>query len=148
MIFFLFFSTLYVQIHPQLCLPKGLSFKTQWDSRQPKFHSFIVTREDGSRSYGSALVFYEEVTAKSILETMQTLFKMHQANTAVTFCLDSPDPVRKIMGDRREKQGSFDASRDKLYVSKCISVVTPLPFVRYVMFLFNFFLGCLGMYFQ
>ncbi|GFR82162.1 DENN domain-containing protein 5A [Elysia marginata] len=113
-----------------LCLPKGLSFKTQWDSRQPKFHSFLITREDGSRSYGSALLFYEEVTSKSVLETMQTLFKMHQANTAVTFCLDSPEPVRKIMGDRREKQSSFDASRDKLYVSKCISLITPLPFVR------------------
>ncbi|KAK3766868.1 hypothetical protein RRG08_052011 [Elysia crispata] len=113
-----------------LCLPKGLSFKTQWDSRQPKFHSFLITREDGSRSYGSALVFYEEVTSKSVLETMQTLFKMHQANTAVTFCLDSPEPGRKIMGSHREKQASFDASRDKLFVSKCISLITPLPFVR------------------
>ncbi|KAG7468539.1 hypothetical protein MATL_G00143560 [Megalops atlanticus] len=43
-----------------LCMPKGLSFRTQADSREPQFHSFIITREDGSRSYGFALTFYEE----------------------------------------------------------------------------------------
>ncbi|BFZ25149.1 hypothetical protein BsWGS_28188 [Bradybaena similaris] len=113
-----------------LCLPRGLSFRTQWDSRQPKFHSFIITREDGSRCFGSALVFYEEVTSKSVLDTMQTLYVMHQANTAVAFSLDSPEPVKRILSERKEKQNSFDASRDKLYVSKCICLVTPQPFVR------------------
>lgn len=113
-----------------LCLPRGLSFKTQWDSRHPKFHSFTITREDGSRSYGSALVFYEEVTTKSVLDTMQTLHAMHQANTAVKFSIDSPEPVKKIMTERKDKQSSFVASHDKLYVSKCICLVTPFPFVR------------------
>ncbi|XP_005108265.1 DENN domain-containing protein 5B isoform X2 [Aplysia californica] len=113
-----------------LCLPRGLSFKTQRDSRQPKFHSFLITREDGSRSYGSALVFYEEVSTKAVVDTMQTLYVMHQANTVVKFSLDSPEPVKKILSDRKEKQGSFDANRDRLYVSKCICLVTPLPFVR------------------
>lgn len=123
-------KTNFTYIFSQLCLPRGLSFKTQWDSRQVKFQSFIITREDGSRSFGSALVFYEEVTNKSVLDTMQTLYVMHQANTAVTFSLDSPEPVRRILSDRKEKQGCFDASRDKLYVSKCICLITPVPFVR------------------
>jgi hypothetical protein len=33
-------------------MPKGLSFRTQADSREPQFHSFLITREDGSRTYG------------------------------------------------------------------------------------------------
>ncbi|XP_013061457.1 DENN domain-containing protein 5A-like isoform X2 [Biomphalaria glabrata] len=113
-----------------LCLPRGLSFKTQWDSRQPKFHSFVITRENGSKAYGSALIFYEEVMAKSVLDTMQTLHAMHQANVAVKFSLDSPEPVRRIMSERKSKQCPFDAVRDKLFVSKCICLVTPMPFVR------------------
>ncbi|KAI1882056.1 hypothetical protein AGOR_G00246760 [Albula goreensis] len=35
-----------------LCMPKGLSFRTQADDREPQFHSFLITREDGSRTYG------------------------------------------------------------------------------------------------
>ncbi|XP_059154011.1 DENN domain-containing protein 5B-like isoform X2 [Physella acuta] len=113
-----------------LCLPRGLSFKTQKESRLPKFHSFIITREDGSKTYGSALVFYEEVTSKSVLDAMQTLHVMHQANTVVKFSINSPEPVRKMILPERKDKCLFDANRDKLYVTKCICLVTPLPFVR------------------
>uniref|UniRef100_A0A8C4SMB8 DENN domain containing 5A n=1 Tax=Erpetoichthys calabaricus TaxID=27687 RepID=A0A8C4SMB8_ERPCA len=51
-----------------LCMPKGT-----------QFHSFIITREDGSRTYGFSLTFYEEVTSKQICSAMQTLYHMHNA---------------------------------------------------------------------
>lgn len=120
----------------QLCLPCGLSFKTQRDKRQSSFHSFLITREDGSHSFGSALVFYEEVTSPEVCSAMQTLHTMHSADTLSSLPLftlgsgDSPEPVKKISDRRiREKVHGFDSSRDKLYVTKCICLVTSLPYM-------------------
>jgi hypothetical protein len=46
----------------QLCLPRGLRFCTQRDvPKDAEFHTFLLTREDGSRVDGCALVFYEKV---------------------------------------------------------------------------------------
>uniref|UniRef100_A0A8C7TX77 DENN/MADD domain containing 5A n=1 Tax=Oncorhynchus mykiss TaxID=8022 RepID=A0A8C7TX77_ONCMY len=87
-----------------LCMPKGLAFRTQADTREPQFHSFIITREDGSRTYGFALTFYEEVTSKQICSAMQTLYHMHN------------------------RFNSYDISRDTLYVSKCICLIAPMAF--------------------
>uniref|UniRef100_A0A8C1YMK1 DENN/MADD domain containing 5A n=1 Tax=Cyprinus carpio TaxID=7962 RepID=A0A8C1YMK1_CYPCA len=89
-----------------LCMPKGLSFRTQTDIREPQFHSFIITREDGSRTYGFALTFFEEVTSKQICSAMQTLYHMHN------------------------RFNSYDISRDTLYVSKCICLITPMGFAH------------------
>uniref|UniRef100_A0A673FW18 DENN domain-containing protein 5A-like n=1 Tax=Sinocyclocheilus rhinocerous TaxID=307959 RepID=A0A673FW18_9TELE len=89
-----------------LCMPKGLSFRTQTDIRKPQFHSFIITREDGSRTYGFALTFFEEVTSKQICSAMQTLYHMHN------------------------RFNSYDISRDTLYVSKCICLITPMAFAH------------------
>uniref|UniRef100_A0A3Q2QFA2 DENN domain containing 5A n=1 Tax=Fundulus heteroclitus TaxID=8078 RepID=A0A3Q2QFA2_FUNHE len=89
-----------------LCMPKGLSFRTQVDCREPQFHSFIITREDGSRTYGFALTFFEEVTSKQICSAMQTLYHMHN------------------------RFNSYDISRDTLYVSKCICLITPMAFAQ------------------
>ncbi|XP_032804974.1 DENN domain-containing protein 5B-like isoform X2 [Petromyzon marinus] len=65
-----------------LCMPRGLSFRTQADRRDPEFHSFLITREDGSRTYGFALTFFEEVRSEPIREAMQTLYAMHRAEQA------------------------------------------------------------------
>lgn len=57
----------------QLCLPAGLQFKTQKHCLEPKFHSFVVTRENASRYYGFSLIFYEEVRNRNICSAMHTL---------------------------------------------------------------------------
>lgn len=49
-----------------LCMPKGLTFCTQHQDRKPKFHSFVVTREDRTQVYGAALTFYELVTDEKL----------------------------------------------------------------------------------
>lgn len=119
----------------QLCMPNGLSFKTQRDPHPSHFDSFLITREDGTHCYGSALVFYEEVTSEEVCAAMQTLHTMHNAdsfNSSPHFQLkeDSPDPPRKITEMRtKDKSRGFNSSRDKLYVTKCICLVTSLPFM-------------------
>uniref|UniRef100_A0A7N6FBV7 DENN/MADD domain containing 5B n=1 Tax=Anabas testudineus TaxID=64144 RepID=A0A7N6FBV7_ANATE len=96
-----------------LCMPKGLSFRTQADQRRPQFHSFIITKEDGSRTYGFVHTFYEEVTSPQICSAMQTLYQMHNAEHA------SANPP-----------SSYDSSRDTLYVSKALCLITPMPFMH------------------
>uniref|UniRef100_A0A8C2FQY1 DENN/MADD domain containing 5B n=1 Tax=Cyprinus carpio TaxID=7962 RepID=A0A8C2FQY1_CYPCA len=106
-----------------LCMPKGLSFRTQRDSRTPQFHSFLITREDGSRTYGFVHTFYEEVTSPQICSAMQTLHQMHQ----------SPSSTSSSQGGRRSCGCSgegYDSVRDTLYVSKAMCLITPMPFMH------------------
>ena len=72
-------------------------------------------------------MFYEEVTNPKVLEAMIALHSMHKVTSLpVKFSIDSPEPCRKIV----TKQGSFDKDHDKLYISKCIALITSLPFVK------------------
>ncbi|KAF3832673.1 hypothetical protein F7725_026338 [Dissostichus mawsoni] len=128
-----------------LCMPKGLAFRTQVDSREPQFHSYIITREDGSRTYGFALTFFEEVTSKQICSAMQTLYHMHNAEQYdILHTPTSPlgleelrrphiSQTRPVLHaapaiSRLQRFNSYDISRDTLYVSKCICLITPMAF--------------------
>uniref|UniRef100_A0A8C1T1L1 DENN/MADD domain containing 5A n=1 Tax=Cyprinus carpio TaxID=7962 RepID=A0A8C1T1L1_CYPCA len=125
-----------------LCMPKGLSFRTQTDIREPQFHSFIITREDGSRTYGFALTFFEEVTSKQICSAMQTLYHMHNAEQYDILHTPptprSPEDTRSTPQQllaapslsRLQRFNSYDISRDTLYVSKCICLITPMGFAH------------------
>lgn len=57
----------------QMCLPHGLQFRTQKHPLEPKFHSFVITREDGKRMFGASYVFFEEMHNRKISSAMQTL---------------------------------------------------------------------------
>ncbi|XP_028426321.1 DENN domain-containing protein 5B isoform X2 [Perca flavescens] len=125
-----------------LCMPKGLSFRTQADQREPQFHSFIITREDGSRTYGFVHTFYEEVTSPQICSAMHTLYQMHNAEStpsssssssssmdSLASSLDEADsPAASASSSRRA--GGYDSSRDTLYVSKALCLIAPMPFMH------------------
>ncbi|KAG8438671.1 hypothetical protein GDO86_005020 [Hymenochirus boettgeri] len=121
-----------------LCMPKGLSFRTQSDNRDPEFHSFIITREDGSRTYGFVLTFFEEVTSKQICTAMQTLYQMHNAEQSGSVYASSSCSMDSLASSVDEvddsslakRYNSYDVTRDTLYVSKCICLITPLPFMQ------------------
>uniref|UniRef100_A0A8C5FWD8 DENN domain containing 5A n=1 Tax=Gadus morhua TaxID=8049 RepID=A0A8C5FWD8_GADMO len=118
-----------------LCMPKGLAFRTQVDTREPQFHSFIITREDGSRTYGFALTFFEEVTSKQICSAMQTLYHMHNAeqydilHTPAT-SPQGPEDAAAPAISRLQRFNSYDISRDTLFVSKCICLIAPMAFTQ------------------
>uniref|UniRef100_A0A8C9T9E4 DENN/MADD domain containing 5B n=1 Tax=Scleropages formosus TaxID=113540 RepID=A0A8C9T9E4_SCLFO len=114
-----------------LCMPKGLSFRTQADPREPCFHSFLITREDGSRTYGFVHTFYEEVTSPQICAAMQTLYQMHHAEHTPSGSVSSPGrgPARGVSPCGR-CSGAYDATRDTLYVSKALCLITPMPFMH------------------
>uniref|UniRef100_A0A671Y5C8 DENN/MADD domain containing 5B n=1 Tax=Sparus aurata TaxID=8175 RepID=A0A671Y5C8_SPAAU len=115
-----------------LCMPRGLSFRTQADRLDPQFHSFTMSFDDGTRSYGFVLTFYEEVTSAQIITAMQTLYQMHHVDMdSLVSSLDESD-VESLAGVSAclGCAGSFDPARDTLYVSKALCLFTPLPFLQ------------------
>ncbi|XP_066264613.1 DENN domain-containing protein 5B-like [Branchiostoma lanceolatum] len=118
-----------------LCLPKGLSFRIENEKRETRFHSFIITREDGSRTYGTSFTFYEKVVDKQICEAMQTLFAMHKAelsNRQSRTVFPLMDRTPPEIGDENERYvpRTYDITSDVLYVTKSICLITPLPFIQ------------------
>ncbi|XP_074554215.1 DENN domain-containing protein 5B isoform X2 [Halichoeres trimaculatus] len=133
-----------------LCMPKGLSFRTQAEPRDPQFHSFIITKEDGSRTYGFVHTFYEEVTSPQICSAMQTLYQMHNAENSspnppsssssssssssmdsLASSVDEADsPTSSSSSSSSRRQVGYDSSRDTLYVSKALCLITPMPFMH------------------
>uniref|UniRef100_A0A8C6X018 DENN/MADD domain containing 5B n=1 Tax=Neogobius melanostomus TaxID=47308 RepID=A0A8C6X018_9GOBI len=128
-----------------LCLPRGLSFRTR--PEPPHFHSFLITREDFTRTYGFALIFYEQVRSAQVCASMQTLLSLHHVQNQVqtevpgqtgsssasssssmdSLCssVEDPDPDSK----HAPPPGGYDFSVDPLYVSKALCLLAPLPFV-------------------
>ena len=61
-----------------LCFPRGLRFKRDDADRRIRFHTFVLTRDDGSRVYGANLIFHERVQDKGLLMAMSMLQQMHE----------------------------------------------------------------------
>ncbi|XP_063223946.1 DENN domain-containing protein 5B isoform X2 [Bacillus rossius redtenbacheri] len=135
-----------------LCLPQGVRFRTQKHALQPQFHSFIITREDGSRNYGFSYIFYEEIRNRKICSAVQTLQAMHL--TELSSCQLSGGGGGG--GPRRGRQGRlgghdshslprhfklsahqpaaaqsyYDVAKDTLFVTKSIALICQLPYVH------------------
>ncbi|XP_052808270.1 DENN domain-containing protein 5A-like isoform X3 [Mya arenaria] len=122
-----------------LCLPKGLSFRTERQCHKPQFHSFIITREDGSKLYGSSYIFFEEVTNVQICAAMQTLQHMYEAErgggliTSITSTQSLQEPLldhSPLLDDRDiDTTESYDIKTDRLYVTKSICLISQVQFV-------------------
>ncbi|XP_022243870.1 LOW QUALITY PROTEIN: DENN domain-containing protein 5B-like [Limulus polyphemus] len=137
-----------------LCHPRGLSFRTQKHTHGPLFHSFIITREDGTRTYGHTLTFYEEVRDRQICAAMQTLQAMHltelsSSKTQAALVINDSGSSHSLprsfkLGFRQHaaKDSLYDVIRDTLYVTKCICLITQLPIIlacrRYLEGLYSF----------
>ncbi len=111
----------------KLCLPQGVLFEKQ--EIKPKFHPFLITKENGSKIYGGALTFYELVDDYLICNAMQTLQTMYEAdmssigNGSSGHQADAPTQILL-----KKNLFSYNASRDKLYATKCICLLSQLPF--------------------
>ena len=102
----------------QLSMPEGLIFKKNLvDPNQTHFHSFVITRENGSQSFASVLTFYEQVQDPAMLSTLDALQRSFLQTRMVT--LNSAD-----------NESTFDPNTDKLYAPKCLCFVTFKPVVR------------------
>lgn len=126
-----------------LSLPQGLCFKTQKHKLDPKFHSFATTREDGKRCHGFSLVFYEEVRNQSICSAMHTLQAMFITELSSGQTPPSLRRIRenegngvskslprhfKIVNNSQSAQSYYDITKDKLFVTRAISLVCQTAF--------------------
>lgn len=138
-----------VNVSFQLSLPQGLTFKKESEDHEPCFHSFLITREDGSRVYGCALKFYEVVKDAQICKAMDTLQAMHDAELALAqsrsrskspalITINSLGSVETLSHNHLNTSSemsnisnrrAFDFSKDVLLVSKSICIIMPLPFI-------------------
>ena len=128
--FCLYIITCTVTLLFQLCQPKGLAFRTHKDVKKPRFHIFLITKEDRSRTYGSALTFYEEVKDKKICSAMQTLQHMFLADSTSSLELSDTSSSLDSCKSPKSPIRTYDANKDKLYVTKTICLISPLLLVR------------------
>ena len=99
-------------------MPEGLIFKKNLENpNRTHFHSFLITRENGSQAFASVLTFYEQVTDLAMLSTLDALQRSFLQTRMVT--LNSAD-----------NESTFDPNTDKLYAPKCLCFVTCKPVVR------------------
>lgn len=131
-------------------MPQGLTFKKESEPHEAHFHSFLITREDGSRVYGCALTLYEVVKDSQICKAMDTLQAMHDAELAIAESRSrSKSPVFVTTNSVNSMETTsfsnqlnassemlnisntkcFDVKKDTLLVSKSICIILPLPFI-------------------
>uniref|UniRef100_A0A3B3ZXT8 DENN domain containing 5B n=1 Tax=Periophthalmus magnuspinnatus TaxID=409849 RepID=A0A3B3ZXT8_9GOBI len=133
-----------------LCVRPGLSFRTR--PLPPHFHSFLITREDFSRTYGFVLTFYEQVRSEQVSVAMETLLNGHHQNKDQTGdrtrdqagSSSSPSSTSSTSSsmDSLSSGGEYtdlcppeasvrgvESAGGALYVSKALCVIAPLPFM-------------------
>ncbi|ELU14295.1 hypothetical protein CAPTEDRAFT_228570 [Capitella teleta] len=132
-----------------LCHPRALRFQTQQEPRDPAFHSFIITKENGSRVFGAALTYYEVVCEAQICKAMQTLQSMHMAELSNTqsrtlyshLTENSTEVHQRSPLVVKKKQRTFSIEKDTLYATKCMCILSQIPlirtFERILVFLYN-----------
>lgn len=110
-----------------LCLPRGLLFAKEGHVPEPQFHSFLVTKEDGSRVYGSALTFYELVTTGKVLDALEMLQAMYKQEVKLQ---RGVSPQERQRDDINGEDFEFDGKQgDRIFVCQCIAFVSKIPFI-------------------
>lgn len=96
-----------------LCLPDGTRLSKNLKHTNKTFHTFLVTREDGSHVHGSVLVFPEPISDQNLLNSLDSLQSLYIESRRSEFNSDHPD--------------FFDSRQEQLFALKCICLVTSEP---------------------
>ena len=95
-------------------MPEAVKLKKVADS-SVSYHPFLITRENGTRTYGVALTFYEAVKSSSILSSLESLQEKY---------------LSKLRKPVENNSYIFSSTHDTLYASKCICLISSLPIVN------------------
>ncbi|GAA54555.1 DENN domain-containing protein 5B, partial [Clonorchis sinensis] len=106
-------------------MPNGLWLCTQRKVTvkysRPRYHTFIITREDGRRVYGLALLFLTELAHENVKEAVCSLQDL---------CLAENPSIAKDIDDMADWPSLFDRNRDTLYAMKAIGLLSRYPFIH------------------
>ena len=95
-------------------MPEGIMFKKNLlDSSTSTFHTFLVTRENGTHSYGNVLTFYEPVKNAKILNVLESLQQKYIEKRRVALS--------------SEEGYCFSRDKDQLYAPKCLCLIASEP---------------------
>ncbi|CAD5216658.1 unnamed protein product [Bursaphelenchus xylophilus] len=125
----------------QLCMPKGLRFYTEKKvPAQTEFHSFVLTKEDGSRTFGCAFTFYEPVIDIRVRQQMLELnhqYIQQKVESDIPSRYDNHGHQqthtlpRNISSTSRRnfshRESYYDSTNKNIFVSKSICVIQRLP---------------------
>eukprot|EP00049_Salpingoeca_infusionum_P015830 m.311479 g.311479 ORF g.311479 m.311479 type:complete len:993 (-) comp15956_c0_seq1:6014-8992(-) len=109
-----------------LSFPRGLMFKREGDTRRICFHTFVLTRDDGTKAYGANLVFYERVQSQKLLTAVKVLETMHLAQQEYEF---HPSHRSSSLVPRPSSRAGFDPETQALFAPKCLTLVSSVPAV-------------------
>lgn len=109
---FLHFCHLSLSLSLQQCMPEGVQLSKE-PSHHFSFHSLLITRENGSRQYGSVLTYHEPVTNPLILDALESHQNEYQSHSRG--------------GSDLSQYWYFNRSSDALYATKCLCFITSLP---------------------
>ncbi|KAA3674466.1 DENN domain-containing protein 5 [Paragonimus westermani] len=106
-------------------MPNGLRLCTQRQVHlrnytSPRRHTFIITREDGSRVHGLALLFPVEVTHVNIKEAVCSLQDLLIGNLPQEHWSPNGDDQRPL----------YDRNSDVLFTMKAFGVLSRFPFIH------------------
>ena len=91
-------------------MPEGVQLKKNLSDPLKSFHSYLITREDGSQSHGVVLTYFEPVTDSKLIDVVESL-------QAEYHLIESPDLF-------------FNQYTDVLYTQKCLCLLCSQPLVR------------------
>jgi hypothetical protein len=97
-------------------MPEGLRFRKNLQdphTHHKTTHTFCITREDGSRMYGTVLTYYELTTDLMVInsfEAFQSKFLEKQRTKLHT-----------------NQDYNFSVAKDRLYAPKCLCFLTSAP---------------------
>ncbi len=95
-------------------MPDGLKFKKNLNAPSDKaIHTFCITRENGSRIYGTVLTFYEQTTNLKIINSFEAFQSKYLENRTIQL--------------HTKQDINFTRSKDRLYAPKCLCLVTLEP---------------------
>lgn len=111
-------------------MPRGVYFRKYISKNQRKCHSFLQTREDGTKIYGFVMTFFEEIRNKQLLLAMDTLFKMFDTElTSKSIGGGIKDKKKRRRVQRGRSVYSFNKEVEPLYASKTITLIMKQPFI-------------------
>ncbi|CAH8640019.1 unnamed protein product [Schistosoma bovis] len=111
-------------------MPQGLNIFRQSSPlfnrfHLPQRHTFIITREDGTRVHGLALLFCELVTHEGFKEAVSSLQMMYTADLQ-SRRLSTPTKEELNPGVITE---CFGSQKDSLFTTKAIGLLSRHPFI-------------------
>ena len=99
-------------------MPEGLLIKKNLKDDQKSFHSFVITRENGTQGYGASLTFYEHITDHKVLNTVeafQSQFELKRQQLSLSSVHE--EHLRRSEGDQ-------------LFALKALCLLTSRPMVH------------------